>query len=169
MDTMKAILERRSIRKYREKSVSDEIIRELLKAGMYAPSAGNQQPWDFIVVKNKESLNKIPEFHPYSNMIKEVNAAIIVCGNLEKENIKDFWVQDCSAATQNILLAAHSMDLGAVWLGVYPDDDRVKGVREMFNLPNHIIPLSIIPVGYPAENKSIPDRYKEDSVHYEQW
>ncbi len=169
MDTMKAILERRSIRKYREKSVSDEIIRELLKAGMYAPSAGNQQPWDFIVVKNKESLNNIPEFHPYSNMIKEVNVAIIVCGNLEKENIKDFWVQDCSAATQNILLAAHSMDLGAVWLGVYPDDDRVKGVREMFNLPNHIIPLSIIPVGYPAENKSIPDRYKEDSVHYEQW
>lgn len=169
MDTIKAILERRSIRRYTEESVSDETMRELLEAGMYAPSAGNQQPWDFIVVKNKESLEEITKVHPYSHMLKEASGAIVVCGNVEKEVFKGFWVQDCSAATQNILLAAHSLGLGAVWLGVYPDKERVKEIGEIFNLPQHIVPLSIISIGYPGESKPTPNRYSEDNVHYEQW
>ncbi|MCY6372061.1 nitroreductase family protein [Clostridium ganghwense] len=166
---MKAIAERRSIRKYTSEPVSDETIKELLTAGMYAPSAGNQQPWDFIVVKSKKILSKVTEVHPYSYMLKEASATIIVCGNLEKERFKDFWIQDCSASTQNILLAAHALGLGAVWLGVYPEADRVKGIKKIFNLPEHIIPLAIISIGYPDEKKSTPERYDETNVHYEQW
>lgn len=169
MNTMNTILERRSIRKYMAKSISDEIIKDLLKAGMYAPSAGNQQPWDFIVVKNRASMIEITKVHPYSHMLKEAGAAIIVCGNLSKERFKDFWVQDCSAATQNILLAAHSQGLGGVWLGVYPDPNRTNDIKKIFNLPENVIPLSIISIGYPAESMSIPDRYSEDNVHYEEW
>lgn len=169
LDTMNSIIERRSIRKYTEQTVTDDIISQLLKAGMYAPSAGNQQSWEFVVLRNKEALVKITKVHPYSQMLKDVDVAIVVCGNLQKEKYKDFWVQDCSAATQNILLAAHAAGLGTVWLGVYPMADRVNAVKEILNLPEHVVPLSIIPVGYPAEKKDIPERFNESYIHYEQW
>lgn len=167
--TMETILERRSIRKYTDQVVAEDTVKEIVKAGMYAPSAGNQQSWEFIIVRNKEKLVEITKVHPYSNMLKEVSVAIVICGNLEKEKFKDFWVQDCSAATQNILLAAHALGLGAVWLGVYPAAERVSGVKEILNLPENILPLSIVPIGYSAEERKSADRYNESSIHYEQW
>lgn len=169
MDTMNSIVERRSIRKYTDQVVDDDMVMQMLKAGMYAPSAGNQQSWEFVIVKNKETLVRITEIHPYSQMLKDVSVAIVVCGNLQKEKYKEYWVQDCSAATQNILLAAHAAGLGAVWLGVYPTADRINGVKEILRLPENVVPLSIIPIGYPAEKKDIPDRYNESCIHYEQW
>lgn len=169
MDTLDLIIGRRSIRKYTEQTVADETIIEIIKAGMYAPSAGNAQTWEFIVIRNKETFFKITEVHPYSQMLKSASAAIVVCGNLQREKYKDFWVQDCSAATENILLAAHTLGLGAVWLGVYPIMDRVHGLQKILNLPQSVVPLSIIPVGYPAEQKEVPDRYNEKYIHYEYW
>lgn len=169
MKTMHAILGRRSIRKYTDQVVTDDTVKEIVKAGMYAPSAGNGQPWEFIVVRNRETLCKITEVHPYSSMLKEAGVAVVICGNLKKEKYKDFWVQDCSAAAQNILLAVHALGLGAVWLGIYPEKDRVNGVKEILQLPEDIIPLAIIPVGYPAEDNKNADRYNESCIHYEQW
>lgn len=169
LDTMTSIFERRSIRKYTDQVVTDDMVTQLLQAAMYAPSAGNQQSWEFIVVKSKETLLKITEIHPYSQMLKEVSVAIVVCGNLQKEKFKDYWVQDCSAATQNILLAAHAVGLGTVWLGVYPVADRVNGVKEILNLPEDIMPLSIIPIGFPAEKKVVNDRFNEAYIHHEKW
>ncbi|GAA0075889.1 nitroreductase family protein [Clostridium sp. CTA-5] len=166
---MDAILNRKSIRKYKDIHVNDEIIEELLKAGMAAPSAGNEQPWEFIVLRDKEIMRKITEVHPYSRMLLNADVAIVVCGDESKEKFKGFWVQDCSAATENILLAAEDKGLGAVWLGVYPIADRVDPIKEFLNLPDNIIPLSIIPVGYPDEQREAVDRFNKSRVHYDRW
>ena len=166
---MKAILERRSIRKYTDETVSDQDIKELLQAAMAAPSAGNQQPWEFIVVNDRKILNKIPEVHPYSQMLKTAPLAIIVCGNLDKEMNKGYWVQDCTAATENILIEAQYKGLGAVWLGVYPREERVKGLKKLFDLSENIIPLSIISIGHPAEKKEPSDRYNPSVIHVNKW
>ncbi|GAA0179531.1 nitroreductase family protein [Clostridium sediminicola] len=169
METLKAIYERRSIRKYTDQYVSIDTIKELLKAGMCAPSAGNEHPWDFIVVRDSEKLFEITKVQHYSNMLKEAKVAIIVCGNLKKVKYQAYWIQDCSAASENILLAAHSLGLGAVWLGVYPDSDVVEGISKIFDLPQQVIPLSIISIGYPAEEKTTKDKYNEKAVHYDKW
>ncbi len=169
METLKAIMTRRSIRKYTDKPVSDEIIKKLLEAGMAAPSAGNQQAWHFVVINNRQILDEIPNIHPYSQMLTQAPVAILVCGNVEDERYKGYWVQDCSAATENILLAAHGLGLGAVWLGVYPRKDRVDGICELLNIPKHIVPLSLISIGYPAEEKSKANRYDESKISYNHW
>lgn len=170
MDTMKAILERRSIRKYTDAPISEAHMKEILKAGMYAPSGGNAQPWEFIVVTDQSILNKIPEVHPYATALKgAAAAAIIVCGNKEKEKFQDLWIQDCSAATMNILLGAQNLEIGSVWLGLYPEMDRVQGVKELLNLPEHITPFAVVALGHPAESRPIPERFNEDSVHYNTW
>lgn len=166
---MDAIFSRRSIREYTEKEVSDEKIKELLRAGMAAPSAGNAQTWEFVVIDDKDLMEQIPKIHPYSKMVPDASKVIMVCGNEKLELYNGFWPQDCSAATENILLAAADKGLGAVWLGVYPEEDRIKGFQKLFNLPEHIIPFSLIPVGYPAEEKAEVDRYKEEKVHYNHW
>ena len=168
MDAMKAILTRRSIRKYTKQPVSDEVLKELLEAAMYAPSAGNSQPWCFVVINNRKILDEIPRYHPYAQMLKEAPVAILVCSDINLEN-KGYGVEDCSAATQNILLAAHAKGLGAVWLGVYPTESRVTDIKKLLNLPEHIIPISLISIGYPAEQKPSPDRYRADRVHYNRW
>lgn len=166
---MNAIFKRRSIRKYTEQEVSDDLIKKLLEAAMCAPSAGNERPWQFIVIKDKERLAKLSDVSPYAKMTKDASAAIIVCSDLSLEKFPGYWVQDCSAATQNILLEVTDNDLGAVWLGVYPMQDRVDYVKNLFNLPENIIPFSVIPVGYPAQLPEAPDRYDESRVHHEQW
>lgn len=147
---MHEIFKRRSIRKYLDKPVAKEDIDDLLRAAMAAPSAGNEQPWEFIVVDDKNVLKKIADVHPYAKMLYEAPVAIVVCGDLNKEKHKGFWVQDCSAATQNILLEATDKGLGTVWIGVYPDDTRVKDISNIFGIPSNVIPLSIVAVGYPA-------------------
>jgi len=166
---MKAILNRKSIRKYKDIKISDEIIEQLLRAAMAAPSAGNEQPWEFIVLRDKETMKKITEVHQYSKMLLNTDAAIVICGDEAKEVFKGYWVQDCSAATENILIAAEDMGLGAVWLGVYPIEDRVQAIKELLNLPDSVIPLSIVPIGYPDEDRKPADRFNKARIHYDRW
>lgn len=166
---MDSILKRRSIRKYKDIKVSNEIVEDLLKAAMAAPSAGNEQPWEFVVLRDKEIMKNITEIHPYSKMLLNSDVAIVVCGDEKKEVFKGYWVQDCSAATENILLAAQDMGLGAVWLGVYPIADRVEKIQEILGLPSSVVPLSIVPVGYPDEEKTPGDRFDKTRIHYNGW
>lgn len=169
MNTLEAIRTRRSVRVFTGEPVKREILVELVRAAMQAPSAGNQQAWQFVVVDDRQILKRIPEFHPYAQMAETAPAAILVCGDLELEQRKGYWVQDCSAATQNLLLAAHDLGLGAVWTGVYPREDRVKGARKLFGLPEHVVPLSLVFVGYPAEHPQPEDRFREERVHWNHW
>lgn len=166
---MDAILNRRSIRKYKDIKVSDEIVEDLLRAAMAAPSAMNQQPWEFVVLRDKEVMKKITEVHPYSKMLLQADVAIVVCGNQEREIAKGFWVEDCSAAAENILIAAQDKGLGAVWLGVYPAEERPDQISEVLGLPKNVIPLCIIPVGYPDEEKKPADRFNKERIHYDRW
>ena len=166
---MKAILTRRSIRKYKPQAVPDEIITELLTAAMSAPSAGNEQPWEFVVINDRKLLDRIPEFHPYATMLKEAPVAILVCGDLKREKHKGYWVQDCSAATENILIAVNEKKLGAVWLGIYPREERVAGLRKLLGIPENIVPFSLIAIGYPAEVKEPADRFDPVRVHQNRW
>ncbi|MFW9924250.1 MAG: nitroreductase family protein [Candidatus Thorarchaeota archaeon] len=163
------ILSRRSIRKYTKDLVSEEDIKELLRAAMQAPSAGNQQPWYFIVINDRKILDTIPKFHPYAKMLLEAPVAILVCGEVTTEKYCGYWVQDCSAATQNLLLAAHSKGLGAVWLGIYPLQERIDGFKKLMNLPTNIYPLALIALGYPAEVKESVDRFNIDKIKYNTW
>ena len=166
---MDAILTRRSIRKYTGDPVPEEIVQELLEAGMSAPSAGNEQPWHFIVINERKLLNEIPKYHPYSQMLKEAPLAILVCGDEQLEKYKGFWVQDCSAATENILIAAQDKGLGTVWLGIYPIEERVAAFRHFLDIPENVIPMALIAVGYPAEEKPPAKRYNAERVHCNRW
>lgn len=169
MNIIEAIKERRSIRQYTEEMVSQENMKTLLESAMYAPSGGNAQPWDFVVIRDKDTLNKITQVHPYSHCLKNANCAIIVCGNLSKEKYRELWIQDCSAATQNILLSAVGLNLGAVWMGLYPEMDRVDGVREIIGAPSDVYPFSIVSIGHPNESKTTPDRFDPNNIHLEKW
>ena len=169
MDAMEVILTRRSIRQYTDRPVADEVVTDLLKAAMAAPSAGNQQAWQFVVINEREILDEIPTIHPYSRMVKQAPLAILVCGDVALETNKGYWVQDCSAATQNLLLAAHARGLGAVWLGVYPREQRVVDFRKLLGLPEHVVPLALVSIGYPAEEKSPANRFDPAKVHYNGW
>lgn len=167
MDALEAILSRRSIRKYTDRPVPEETVKELLKAAMSAPSANNVQPWEFVVITERKLLDAIPEVHPYSKMLKEAPLAIVVCGDSQKQ--ERYWPQDCAAATQNILVAARALGLGAVWLGVYPRDDRVAGLAKLLGIPGPFVPLCVISIGYPAEEKPPSNRYDEAKIHRNGW
>lgn len=163
------VLSRRSIRKYTEEPVPELLVERLLRAAMSAPSAGDQRPWEFIVVRSRETLARIPDVHPYARMAPRASLAIVVCGDERVEKWPDFWVQDCSAATENILIEASLLRLGAVWLGVYPLQERVEGVRRLLGVPADRVPFSIVPVGFPAEEKPPADRWEPARVHYDTW
>lgn len=166
---MKAIFERRSIRKYAKQAITAEQTKNLLSAAMSAPSAGNEQPWEFVIIDDRVLLDSIPEIHPYAHMLKEAQLAILVCGDLRRERHHGFWIQDCSAAAENILIAAQAEGLGAVWLGIYPDNGRVEKFRNKFSLPQEVVPLCLIPIGVPAETKLTGDRYIAERVHNNTW
>jgi nitroreductase len=166
---METILTRRSIRKYTDQPVTDGLITALLRAAMAAPSAGNQQPWQFVVVREQAVLDVVASANPYGGMAREAPVAVIVCGDLERETRPDFWVQDCSAATQNLLLAAHDAGLGAVWCGTYPREERMGPIATVLGLPDRIIPFAVIPMGYPAEHPAPVDRYDPARVHVDRW
>lgn len=166
---MSVIFQRRSIRKYTTQQVSEEMIEQLLRAGMAAPSAGNEQSWEFVVIRDRAVLDEIPKFHLHSKMLPEANCAIVVCGDLNRDKLNGFWVQDCSAAAQNILLMAQELGLGAVWLGGYPDQSRIQPLEKLLNLPQNIIPLCIIPVGHPAESRGEIDRFDPGRIHRDRW
>lgn len=169
MDAIEAILTRRSIRKYQAGNVSEELLKLLLEAGMNAPSAKNEQPWHFIVVNERSVLDEIVRVHPFAGALSEASLAIVVYADTQAADSVGFWVQDCSAAAQNILLAAHASGLGAVWLGVYPREDRTKVIQRLMGLPRHSVPLCIIAIGYPDEAKPYQNRYNPSRVHYNNW
>ena len=168
MEAYEAIMTRRSVRAYTAQPVPDDAIKELLAAAMNAPSASNQQPWQFVVVTERKQLNALTTVLPYGQMLKGAPLAIAVCGDRQLQS-EEYWVQDCSAATQNLLLAAHAKGLGAVWLGVYPRSEHVAGISKLFNLPAHVIPLCVVSMGYPLESQPPVRRYNEARIHYDQW
>ena len=166
------IMTRVSVRNFTGEKISDEQIETLLRAGMAAPSAINKQPWAFVVIKDEAILAKLGEALPYSRCSNKPAIAIIPCGDLSKAipgEMAGFWINDVSAATENILLAAHAMGLGAVWTGLHPDMNRAKMVQEMLDMPEHIIPLCIVPVGIPAESPEVKDKFNTDNIHYNAW
>ncbi len=166
MDLMNAIRTRRSVRKYEDKPVSAEMVREILEAAMMAPSAGNAQPWHFMVIDDRAILDSMANMHPHISMVAQAPLGILICGDLSLEKYDGFWVQDCSAAMQNMLLAIHGLGLGAVWTGIYPNEDIVAPFKAKFNLPEQIIPLGFVPVGWPAQELKSESRFREDRVHY---
>ncbi len=159
------IFSRRSIRKYHDTPVSSQDIETLLHAAMAAPSAHNKQHWQFLVVRDRATLNALNDIHPYAKMLTEATLCIAVCGDKSKA----FWVQDCSAAAQNILLAATGLGLGSVWLGVHPYPELVNPVSEMLGIPEDYAPLCLIAIGHPAEEKGPSERFDQNKVHYERW
>ncbi|MCD4848652.1 MAG: nitroreductase family protein [Candidatus Aegiribacteria sp.] len=166
---LKEIQIRRSVRKYRDEQIPTDKLESLLRAAMQAPSARNCQPWEFVVITQRALLKKIPEFHPYSKMVPNAGAAILVCGNTRLQSEPGYIVQDCSAAVQNLLLEAVHQNLGAVWLGVYPREERMKGMTELFDLPEHIIPVALISIGVPAEVPEPEDRFRKEKIHFQEW
>ena len=166
------IMTRTSIRAFTDMPIEDEKIEAILRAGMAAPSAVNKQPWAFVVVEGRDQLDRLKEAHPHARMLGTAQAAIVVCGDMSKAiegPMGEYWVQDASAATENILLAAHGLGLGAVWTGVYPNPNVMPQIIEVLELPSHIVPLCVIPMGYPAESPTPKDKWNPDNVHYGRW
>ena len=169
MDALEAIHGRRSIRKYRDRPVPEELLRQVLAAAMSAPSANNSQPWQFVLISDPHLLAEIPKINPHAHMAARAPVAILVCGDLSLEVSAGYWVVDCAAAVQNLLLAAHALGLGAVWTGVYPRELRIEGLRLLLDLPENVRPHSLIVLGYPAEQPGSEDRYRAERVHQNRW
>jgi nitroreductase len=169
-DNIDFILKRRSIRHFEERPVEEEKVNALLRAGMAAPSAMNSQPWEFVVVTDEDILKKLRAAMEYGKMIAPLVIAPLgspkVASNLAGET---FWVQDCVAAVENILVAAANIDLGAVWVGVYPRERRMAAVREILNIPADVFPLCLLHIGYPAEQKPSHTKYKPERVHWQKY
>ena len=166
---MKSIYSRRSIRHFRSDPVPVDKILEIIKAGMNAPSAGNEQPWRFMVVNQRELLHEITLIHPHANMLNEAPAAIIVCADQGAFKYEEYWIQDCAAATQNMLLVIDEIGMGGVWLGVYPREGRIKSLRKLFKLPESIIPFAIIALGFPESQKPPNNRFVKEWIHWNYW
>ena len=169
-EAIKNIMTRTSIRQYTDEPVSKADIEALLRAGMAAPTAVNKQPWHFVVVTDKAKLKELAGNR--GRMLEQCSLAIVVCGDMEKAmpgKGQAYWIQDCSAATENILLAANALGLGAVWTGVYPMDERVAAVSKALKLPETIIPLCVIVVGHPAESPTPKDKWKPENVSYNEF
>jgi nitroreductase len=169
MDLLDGLLSRRSVRTYAGDVIPREKAEELIKYGMYAPSAHNRQPWHFVLVNDKSIFNAILKFQPYTQMLANAQWGIVVCGDEELALTPDYWSVDCGAATQNILLAAHGMGYGAVWLGIYPRPERIAALSKLLNLPAHIHAFSIISIGVPAQEAKAPERFHPERIHFNQW
>ena len=163
------VLTRRSIRKFTDLPINRDTLLMLLQAGMSAPSAEDERPWHFIVINDSSFRELIPSIHPDIHILKNAPASILVCGDLTCQKAPGFWIQDCSATTENILIEARLLGMGSIWLGIYPVEGRIDGFRQFFHIPEHIIPFSIIAIGYPDEYKEPADRYDETRVHYQKW
>ncbi len=169
MDVLKAIETRRSVRQYTDGEVAESAVRELLKAGMQAPTAVNRQPCHFIVVREGCLRAALAEGLPYAKMAAHAPVVIVVCADARDEPSEGLLVEDASAATQNILLAAHGMGLGAVWATLYPYPERMEWARKTLGIPETILPLALVPVGWPAHAPKPEDRFRADRVHEETW
>ncbi len=169
MNTLDAIFTRRSIRSYTDQKVDKKLIEEIISAAMYAPSAHNQQPWCFLVIDEKALLEKISNFHPYAKMAKSAPLGILICTDTKLHKIENYWIQDCSAATENLLLAAHDKGLGAVWTGIYFNKELEKNYTKEFNLPENILPFAFVVIGYPKEQKAKQERFDKKRIKYNNW
>lgn len=163
------IMSRTSVRSFLDQPVEHKKVDMLLHAGMAAPSAYNKQPWHLAVIDDRKLLDQIPHFSPYASMVKEAPLAIVVCGDMHKtlNGIEqEFWIQDCAAVTENILLMAHALNLGAVWTALYPLEDRYKGMQKLLGLPNNLIPLNTIIIGYPKSHPAPKDKWNEANISF---
>ncbi len=166
---IKNIMTRTSVREYTNEAVSKADIETILRAGMAAPTAVNKQPWHFVVVTDREQLNALAAANRGTGMAAKAPLAIVVCGDMQKTLSgigQGFWVQDCSAATENILLAANALGLGGVWTGLYPNEERANAVRDVVKAPEHIVPLCVIVIGHPADTPTPKDKWKPENVSY---
>lgn len=170
-DPLDFIFGRRSVRVYSPGEIDDTAVTRLLEAAMAAPSAMTKDPWRFIVVRDKQTLNQLAAMLPGGKMLVTATLAIVVCGDIEIafEKHIGFLVQDCSAAIQNLLLAAHALGLGACWVGVYPLEDAVRRLRQMLSAPSSITPVAVISLGHPGEQLPPRTRYNPDHVHFDKW
>ncbi|MGI6394560.1 MAG: nitroreductase family protein [bacterium] len=171
-ETMRTIFSRKSVRNYTGDSISKETLELLVKAGMAAPSARDKRPWEFIIIDDKEILEKLSQALPYAKMTAEAGHGIVVAGNLEKQNRppdSPYWIMDCSAAVQNILLAAESLGLGTVWTAIYPNEERIEPVSRLLNLPENIAPLALIPIGKPKSSEGPKEKFNEAQIHWNKW
>ncbi len=169
MDLFEAVNTRRSIRRFTGEEVTKADLEKILRAGMQAPSAKNYRPWHFIVVDKKEILGKVKEYHPYSDMLETAPLAVFVCGDMTLELSQEYCAVDCAAASENMLLAARAIGLGAVWMGIYPRKDRMEGTKLLLNLPDYIVPVSCIAIGHPDEEKKAVDRFLPNRIKYNGW
>jgi len=166
------IFKRTSVRHYSNRKISDEQMETILRAGMAAPSGMNLQPWRFIVIRNRKILDNLGKELPYAKMLYQADGAIVVCGDLDNSKNKDLqklWIQDCSASSENILLAITSLGLAGLWTAVYPYKDRITIVEKYCKLPENIVPLNVIPIGYPTEEYSSKNKWDPSKIHKEQW
>ena len=162
---MSAIFERISVRKFEKGTIPEETIRDLIRAGCAAPSAGNQQPWEFYVVKDKAVIGRLSEASPYAKCAKDAPVVFVPCFR-SKGIAPEYFNIDMSAAVENLLLEADELGLGAVWMGISPDEGRMKAVREVLDIPEDLHAFALVPCGYPAEERAQEDRYEESRVHY---
>ena len=169
MEILEAIHTRRSIRNYQAQPVPQAQVAELLRAAMAAPSAGNAQPWHFVVVTDRALLDRLADALPYAKMLKETPVGIVVLADPSQEKYPGYWPLDCAAATQNLLLAARGLGLGAVWTGAWPNEERVRDIRRVLALPGEVIPMAVIPVGVPAAEAKRVDRFKPERIHSNGW
>ncbi|WP_461436044.1 nitroreductase family protein [Methanosphaera sp.] len=165
------IFNRKSVRNFTDKKVDKADLLTIIKAGMSAPSALNLQPWEFIVFDDMKTIDWMVNLHDYSKMFKTATAGIVVCGNMDKtiEGFEDFWIQDCSAATQNILLAIEALNLGGVWLGIYPIEERCNKLIEYYNLPLNIVPFAVIALGHPSNVEKSKNKWDDKKLHWNKW
>ncbi len=165
------IMTRASVRSYTGEQVSDSLVSKILRAGMAAPTAANQQPWHFVVINDQNLKDSITDAFEYTKMVKDCSFAVVVCGdmdNLFQGDVPDggFWVEDCSAASENMLLAAHALGIGGVWCGIYPLKDREQRLRAILNLPSNLTPLNVMAFGYPAQPVAPKDKWAPSKIHY---
>jgi nitroreductase len=173
MNAIDAIFNRKSVRNFiKDKEVSSEDLDTILRAGMAAPTAKNMQPWSFVLLTDREIMDKLGNALPYCKMIHQATAAIIVCAHPEwsiADKKIEYSIIDACAATENILIAAEALGLGAVWTAVYPREDRMHPTREIIGIPGDIIPLNVIPIGYPDGQDKAKDKYKPERIHRNKW
>lgn len=171
MNAYDVLINRRSIRKYTQSKISDKLLEKIVQAGLSAPSAKNMQPCEFVVVTDRDTLDRLSDIRPYWKMLKTAPASIVTLANLSvyEPDASEMYVQDCSAATENMLLAAESLGLGGVWLGLYPHERPMQDVQALFGIPKNVIPISVISIGHPDEKRPPHGDFAMQKVHYNRY
>ncbi|MEG1934983.1 MAG: nitroreductase family protein, partial [Rikenellaceae bacterium] len=164
------IYQRWSVRHFTDRKVEKDTLIELVRAAMAAPTGKDKRPWEFVVVTERETLDRLSDALPFAKMLSTATAAVVICGNTDEQNGgSPYWFLDCSAATQNLLLAAQSMNLGSVWTAAYPYKERIDPVKDILSIPDHITPLCVVPIGYPSKEPRVKDKFEIEKIHTEKW